>query len=102
MRLYVSGAVTGMPDNNRKAFERAAVELENIGYDVLVPHWFVPPAITWENAMKHAICTMFHCDAVARLPGSEASRGSKTECCLAYDLKMPVLEIGDWMERPIR
>lgn len=36
--LYVSGPVTGMPDDNREAFEAAADELAACGYIARIPH----------------------------------------------------------------
>ncbi len=96
MRLYVSGPVTGMELLNRPAFERAGRRLEAAGYDVLLPHWFVPSGADWERAMRACVETLVKCDGVALLPGWGASRGAKLERRLALALGMEVRREDLW------
>ena len=42
MRIYVSGPMTGMPDNNIHAFRAAAERLRSQGHFVINPHDFTP------------------------------------------------------------
>ena len=97
MRVYVSGPVTGMPGLNRRAFERAAVQLEAAGHTPLVPHWFVPSDAGWQDAMRRSIETLVKCDGVALLPGWQDSKGAVIEFSLARDLGIPVRELVCWM-----
>lgn len=37
MKVYISGPMSGLPDYNRAAFERAAAELRQMKFDVISP-----------------------------------------------------------------
>ncbi|MEG1906837.1 MAG: DUF4406 domain-containing protein [Gordonibacter sp.] len=96
MRLYIAGPVTGIDRLNRPAFERAATRLENAGYSVAVPHWFVPADADWLMAMRVSIETLAKCDGVALLPGWKGSKGAKIEQRLAVDLGMEARAVRMW------
>ncbi|MEG0303926.1 DUF4406 domain-containing protein [Gordonibacter sp.] len=96
MRLYIAGPVSGIERLNRPAFERAATRLEDAGYSVAVPHWFVPATADWQTAMRISIETLAKCDGVALLPGWRTSRGAKIEQRLAVDLGMEAHAVRTW------
>ncbi len=49
--MYLSGPVTGRPNNNREAFDSAAKTLRAKGYDVINPLEEVSPEAHHEDAM---------------------------------------------------
>lgn len=97
MLIYICGPVTDMPKHNLPAFEDAANKLRDAGYRPLVPHYFVPKASTWVQAMKRSIETLLRADGVAMLDGHEHSKGAAIEMCLAFDLQMPVKPLDEWL-----
>ena len=96
MRIYVIGPVTGREDRNRPAFEQAARTLERSGYDVCVPHWFIPDSAEWGIAMRRSIEMLVKCDGVACLPDFGKSKGARIEADLACALGMPVKMVETW------
>ena len=42
MRVYISGPMTGLPNNNRAAFDAAARRLSVVGHFVINPHDLTP------------------------------------------------------------
>ena len=90
-RLYISGPVTGKPNDNRKAFEEARRELRH-WYMVSIPHEYVDAETTHEEAMaillhqltdrtysyRKGKCANLY-DGVALLPGWEQSEGARLE-----------------------
>lgn len=97
MKLYVSGPVTGMPNRNREAFERAARILNAaIGCPVEIPHDTVPPDADWNAAMRMSLRAMLACDGVAFLPGWQRSRGSRIERDTALAVDIPTGTVEWW------
>lgn len=97
MRVYISGPMTGYPDLNRAAFRAAACRLRDLGHVPVDPS--TAPEITgatWADYMRADIAEMVTCEAVAVLPGWEASRGAVLEVHIAHALGMAVLPIGLW------
>ena len=96
MRLYVIGPVSGIENDNRPAFEEAALELERAGYDACVPHWFIPAGTDWELAMRRSVEMLVKCDGVAALDGFGQSRGARLEADLAAGIGIPVKSVESW------
>lgn len=96
MILYVVGGVTGRPNLNRKAFNRAASELRKAGHFASIPHRNVPEDASWEDAMRFSISAMLRCEGVARLPDWRTSKGARIESKLAKDIGMPVRDVAEW------
>lgn len=86
MRVYISGPVTGVPELNLPAFERAAGLASSLGKTPLVPHWFVPAGASWEDAMRRCVETLAKADELWALPGWRDSRGARIEVALAKEL----------------
>ena len=70
--LYVSGPVTGMPDDNREAFEAAADELAACGYIARIPHWDVRPGEKWPAAMRTTLMAILATASRCSTDGSAA------------------------------
>ena len=99
MRLYVIGPVTGRENLNRAAFEDAREKLERAGYNVTIPHDFIPPDASHEDAMRGSIgrITRRNRDGVAMLADFSMSRGAKLEREVAIACGLPTHCVGTWL-----
>lgn len=92
MPLYISGPMSGIPESNYPAFNAAAQELRERGYDVVNPAEIVADSGTaWEDFMRADIAALLNCDTVYVLKGYENSRGAKLELTIAQALGMAVI-----------
>lgn len=89
MRVFISGPMTGLPEYNRPAFDKAATLLAERGYDVanpadlgIVEDW------KWRDYLRHSLRLLLGCDAIYTLPGWESSRGAVLEVRVATDLDL--------------
>jgi hypothetical protein len=97
MKVYISGPMTGIPEYNYPAFEKAYQYLISKGYDVVSPHHNeIIPEWKWEDYMKKDIRLLSECDAVALLSGWENSRGAKLEVYIANMLNYDVKELSEY------
>ncbi len=89
MKVYISGPITGIEDENRLAFKSMADTLKKLGHEPVNPH-NLPHAHgkTWIEFMREDIKAMVDCDVVVFLAGFENSRGAMIEYRLALDLNM--------------
>ena len=103
-RLYISGPVTGIEDDNIDAFIAAHERLEDAGHTATVPHSFIAPGVSWGMAM--AVCinrltvndgALMLYDGVAMLPGWENSRGAKLEKAVAEACGMECRPLEGWL-----
>lgn len=107
MRMYLAGPMTGIPERNYPAFADAAAALRRAGYTVSSPHDIdllhntANEAQVWEWYMRHAIRMLLRADAVAMLPGWQASRGAKIEHRIARDLRMDVRTYAEWLQAAV-
>lgn len=96
-KVYISGPMTGLPDLNFPAFHAAASQLRGLGLDPVNPADINPDSgMTWAACMRADIKALCDCDALALLPGWEASRGAHLELHLAHRLEMKVV----FLDRP--
>jgi len=79
MRIYISGPMTGLPYNNRAAFDAAACHLRDMGHFVINPHDLTPVF-----GAADEIADSF----AAHYAGDKAFGGSLAQCVLAADLAM--------------
>lgn len=99
MRVYLSGPMSGLPDNNFPAFDAAAERLRTIGYSVVNPaelsrgmdhviliHGREPAC--WHNYMAQAIVAMQTVDAIHYLPGWQNSYGARIEAIVAEKMQL--------------
>lgn len=91
MRVYIAGPMTGIEALNFPAFHAAAATLRALGYEVVSPAELNPdPGADWLACMRIDIAGLVTCDAVALLPGFDASRGAMIEMTLAQSLGLIV------------
>lgn len=90
--IYISGAMTGIKDNNRPAFAKAKKMLRKSGYRVISP-----PDLdkfskhrTWEGFLRRDLSFLVKCDAIATLNGWKKSRGANLEVYVGKALSMEI------------
>lgn len=91
-RVYLSGPMTGIPDNNFPAFHRWAATLRADGFYVISPAE-IQEAGTWELCLRADLRELTTCDAIALMPGWEGSRGAHLELHVAHRLGMEVMHL---------
>jgi hypothetical protein len=103
MRVYVAGAMRGIPEFNFPAFDAAAAKLRGIGFEVVNPAELdraqgfnektdTPTKAFIRKAIARDLAAITECDAIAMLPGWQNSSGAKLEKQLADFLGLEVLD----------
>lgn len=102
MKHYLSGPMSGLPQWNFPAFERAAVALRAEGIDVLSAHEIqhneplgVVGSLPWTTYLREDLAELLSCDALIILPNWFTSRGARLELYVALALDMPVSFYSD-------
>ncbi len=99
MRLYLSGGMTGYPDNNFPRFNEVTDQLISLGgYEVDNPAekgevdgW------TWEDYLKYDLHQVIDCDGIATLENWRKSKGARLEVKTAKGLGIPVFPYKHWL-----
>lgn len=93
-KIYISGAIEGMPDKNMDAFLTVANYITSINSAPINPHvlglQITKKNPSWEDYMKNDIRSLVDCDAVVVMDGWETSKGVAVEVFLAQQMKIPV------------
>lgn len=98
MKIYISGAMTGLPDFNKPAFFAAEKALLDAGYEVVNPaRNGLPDSAEWHQHMRADIKMLMDCDGVALLPGWGLSKGANIESEIASGLGFDVRTIDEWL-----
>lgn len=77
-KIYVAGAMTGIPEFNKPAFNAKAEELKKEGYIVLNPA-VLPDGMSWEEYMYICIPMLSVADEIYMLKGWTSSKGATIE-----------------------
>lgn len=94
MKIYVAGPMTGLPDCNYPAFNKAAAALRAAGHVVTNPAENpVPECGTWLGYMRMSIAQVATVDCVVLLAGWPRSRGARIEFLLAWLLGLSIYPI---------
>lgn len=80
--------MSGLPDNNRPAFNRVAQVIRQAGFQVFNPAELDQTA-QWQELMKVCLAELVRKDAIVLLEGWENSRGAKIEKYVADNLLIP-------------
>lgn len=106
-RLYVAGPMTGYADWNFPAFERAAEDLRDEGYEVVSPHeidlegGFDPSGdgagFDLRAALERDVEAVLEADGVALLDGWEQSPGAVIEVLTASSKGAPARPVREWL-----
>ena len=90
MNIYISGPMTGIADNNRPAFNRAAAKLRAMGHNCENPAE-QPSGLSYRERLALDLAVICHrADALVILQRSWASKGAAVELALAIALALPV------------
>ena len=97
MKVYIAGPMTGLPEFNYPAFNKAAEQLRARGYEVLNPADNKPAMDdpTWLDWMRLALSQLIQADEVVMLPGWDKSRGATVEYDLAHALGLGVNHLSE-------
>jgi hypothetical protein len=93
-RIYISGKITGEPENKVKAkFTTATERIKSLEPNVVVvnPLQFCRWDWSWEKCMKECLGELLQCDALYLLPDWKDSKGAKLELLLARQLKKEII-----------
>jgi hypothetical protein len=99
--VYLSGPMSGLPDNNFPTFHAAAHALRKIGYEVINPAEFTTDVTglqqdeAWRKFMQEDIKALVDCQAIVMLPAWTESRGATLERNIAIGLSMRVMTLTD-------
>lgn len=94
--VYISGPMTGFTDLNFPAFNKAAAEMRERGYEVVNPVDINPdPDTPWTECMRNDIKALLACTHIALLPGWQRSKGARIEAGIAFDLGMELIYVQD-------
>ena len=105
MKVYLSGPMSGLPDENFPAFNVAAKNLRAAGYEVINPAEFdtdvtgLEGRARWVKFLKVDIKALMDCDGIVMLPGWKKSEGAKHE---HYNAKVVNLQIMTLAEAVIQ
>lgn len=96
-KLYIAGPMTGYEQLNYPAFECAAKQLRDAGYEVVSPHELNPLSRSWHDAMRVDLHALIDCDGIATLDGHEKSKGATLEIHIAQEIGLTVQPILQWL-----
>lgn len=98
-RIYVAGPMTGYPDMNFPAFNKAASLLQSFGFQIFNPaDQGIIDGWAREDYLKYDLPYLFQCDGVATLPGWQESWGACLEVYNANQLKISVRPVQIWLD----
>lgn len=101
MKIYVSGPMSGLPNNNVPAFDAAAAKLRKKGYQVINPAELDDgePCKTWEDCLRRDLRALTKCHGVATLPRWKKSRGANLEVAVAKALSFEIHPVDYFLKR---
>lgn len=88
--IYIAGPMTGMPNYNREAFFKKAMELRRQGYVVLTPS-VLPAGLSQHHYMDICLAMVRSSEAIYMLSGWDSSDGAVAEHALASKLALTII-----------
>ncbi len=103
--IYISGPMTGLPDNNFPAFYKAAESLAEAGWQPINPaeNFCGRRDLPREIYLRADVQLLARCDAIALLDGWQRSRGAGLEYLIAQELGLELIHQRDeqwWRSSP--
>lgn len=96
--LYLSGKMTGLPDNGFPLFNEVTALLVDAGYVVNNPaEKGEIPGWTWTDYLKYDLHQVIDSDGVATLSNWRDSKGARLEVRTAKALSKPVKPFQVWI-----
>ena len=92
-RIYISGPMSGLPEQNFPAFNAEAARLRDLGYEVVNPADLNPidVPLSWHECMRNDLKALLDCDTLALLDGWQKSNGAHLEMHLAHRVGMNIV-----------
>lgn len=104
--LYLSGPMSGMPDFNYPAFNRAAAKLRALGWEVLNPAENFAGCTDHPEGrkayMRADINSLLLAKGIVLLEDWERSRGARLEAAIARELELPVFTYDESTTLPLK
>lgn len=99
----MSGPMTGYPNKNFAAFNKAATLLRKKGYRIINPAELdmKHPKPTWAQCLSRDIVAEMRCNGIATLPNWRRSRGAVLEVYIADALNWPVHSVSYWLKEKV-
>ncbi|CAE6838801.1 DUF4406 domain-containing protein [Paraburkholderia nemoris] len=98
-RIYISGPMSDIPRLNWPLFNRTAVRLRNLRWEVVNPVEINnDPEAEWLDCIAADLAAMKGCTAICMLPGWEASYGARIERLTAEKLKLEIYDLADLIQ----
>jgi hypothetical protein len=98
-RIYISGPMSGLPRLNWPLFNRTAVRLRNLRWDVVNPVAInSDPEADWLDCIAADLSAMKGCTAICMLPGWENSFGARIEHMAAQKLGLEIFDVSDLIQ----
>lgn len=95
-KIYISGPMTGIPRLNFPLFNRTAVRLRNLRWEVVNPVEVNPDeGAHWLDCIAADLAAMKGCTAICMLPGWEASFGAQIEHLAAQKLGLEIFDAAN-------
>jgi hypothetical protein len=95
-KIYISGPMSDIPRLNFPLFNRTAVRLRNMRWEVVNPVEINPDeAANWLDCIAADLLAMKGCTAICLLPGWTESFGAKIERMVADKLGLEVFHLAD-------
>lgn len=98
-RIYIAGPMRGYPEHNIPAFRAAAAMFRGLGYDVVSPVEVGEAlggqdcGLTAADFVRADLRELLTCEAIAVLPGWEASVGARCEAAVAVTLGFQFFDV---------
>ena len=93
IRIYISGPMTGLPQNNYPAFNKCADDFRRAGFAVVNPAELAgEKQLTWQEYMRQDLRWLLDCDAITMLPGWKNSKGAQLELAVAQGLGLKIFD----------
>lgn len=94
---YISGPMTGLPNYNRPAFNKAADYLRSQGFTVWNPAEEFDSTHIYPRKvyMRQDIEALLKCESIVMLHGWEDSAGARLELEIARELEIDIFYLGD-------
>ena len=97
-RGYLSGPMSGIPDNNFPAFNEAAAALRALGFTIVNPAEIcVANPDSWHACLRADIKELCDCNFIVLMPGWQGSTGAHLELHLAHRLGLDICFLGDFV-----